>query len=83
MAAFDQSMKSITARSGTPSSSRVVTCTQAKDDQAHVHAKTTLTVTFHRFNQAPIGRMAQTEHCCLRLWQEGTATARTEATCQT
>ena len=29
-------------------------------DQVHVHAKTTLTVIFHRFDPAPVGRMART-----------------------
>jgi hypothetical protein len=32
-------------------------------DQAYVHAKPTLTVIFHRFNKAPVGRMARTG-CC-------------------
>ena len=32
-------------------------------DQAHVHAKTTLTVIFHRFDPAPVGRMARTGRC--------------------
>jgi len=29
----------------------------------HVHEKTTLTVIFHRFDPAPVGRMAKTG-CC-------------------
>ena len=31
-----------------------------QDDQVHVHAKTTLTVIFRRFDPAPVGRMART-----------------------
>jgi len=30
-------------------------------DQVHVHTKTTLTAIFHRFDPAPVGRMARTE----------------------
>ena len=32
----------------------------SQEDQAQVHAKTTLTVVFHRFDSAPVGRMART-----------------------
>jgi hypothetical protein len=42
------------------------TTATGQDDQVHVHAKTTLTVIFHRFYPAPVGRMARTGLASLR-----------------
>jgi hypothetical protein len=44
-------------------------------DQVHVHAKTALTVIFHRFDSAPVGRMARTGLGPLQVQQEIAATA--------
>jgi hypothetical protein len=37
------------------------TTASGQGHQVHVHAKTALTVIFHRFNEAPVGRMARAE----------------------